>query len=584
MRVRTVFLASAFVAAGACGARETGDDALRVGIAPSLLFPRGLLDGVTKLTLRIYEPASGLDCDTATGKLSGTGTPIATKELGASNCQPGVKFCGDVAIAKSSAERTFTAVAQTSVNPEFAYGCAKAVANQDALPLQITMIRNVPPAVCGDGKVESTEQCDPSPAGSDPTCDEACHSVEVQLSKGGGIAGGTSTGKPGEKVNPFFLWPPVAGDGGRFLAFFGDISPTGSVNDSEVTMRVLGDAFGPLANLPASIFLPKDQAQFPPAPEPNSQFQPAAAFIGTTYYVAFQDDNNANGPDIHMRSMDGTLTAQQTFNAPIGVNGAGGVGESNIQSFPSISAGPNGQLLIAWQDDSAQKIACRTVTPGAPPTLGSQQEISSGSGNKRVALAATASGWIAVWEGGTDVKLRAIDATGKPEGPEQVVNENTNGLQDRPSIAALAGGRFAVVWSDHGAQNGADIVLQRFGADAKRVAADQSAPVNTTLAGDQLAPQIAAMTAVSGSFAVVWLDANTKHVRARLAGGSEGFLFNNVDGQAGDFQASIADGRTRANPAVTVGGVGPSIAIGWEDSSAAAPYGIIARRFPVPTE
>lgn len=348
-------------------------------------------------------------------------------------------------------------------------------------------------------------------------------------------------------------------------------------------MRVLSDAFTPLgAPLATSIFLPKNPSEFPPQQEPKSQFQPAAAAVGSTYFVVFQDDNNSldGSPDIHLRSIDATFTALES--SAIAVNGSGG--EMYIQSFPTISAGPNGLLLVAWQDEAMGKIFARTID-SATLALGEQLEISSGTGNSHVSLASNSGGWFAVWEGGTDVKLRSLNEIGRPKGAEQVVNEHTPGTQDHPSVATLGDGRFAVVWSDHTAARGAaDIMMQRYAADVSKVSGDQNTAVNTTLKGDQTSPQIASTTGGSGSFVIVWLDTGAKDVRARLAGGKSGFLFNNVDGQPNDFRVSIASGRPRANPTVVVGGAGPSIAIGWEDTAASAPYGILARRFPIPTE
>jgi hypothetical protein len=71
-------------------------------------------------------------------------------------------------------------------------------------------------------------------------------------------------------------------------------------------------------------------------------------------------------------------------------------------------------------------------------------------------------------------------------------------------------------------------------------------------------------------------------VRARFAGGSAGFLFNNVNGQSTEFQASRDDGRTRANPSAASGG-GGFVVIGWEDQSMPNP-GVVGRRFPLPSE
>src|SRR5262249_32183989 len=158
-------------------------------------------------------------------------------------------------------------------------------------------------------------------------------------------------------------------------------------------------------------------------------------------------------------------------------------------------------------------------------------------------------------------KMQALDGSGALVASEQVVNENTSGTQDRPAVAALSDGRFAVAWADHQA---GQLVVQRYGARGAKVAGDQTAPASSG-AGDKATPAMASMNAAGGSFVVAWVDATTKHVRARLLGGSGGFLFNNVDGQSTDFSASVADGHTRANPTVAVGGSGPFIAIGWED-------------------
>ncbi len=76
-----------------------------------------------------------------------------------------------------------------------------------------------------------------------------------------------------------------------------------------------------------------------------------------------------------------------------------------------------------------------------------------------------------------------------------------------------------------------------------------------------------------------WIDSASGQVRGRAIGGSSGFLFNPIDGQTDEFQASIANGATRENPTVAIGGAGPWVAIGWDDGTA-----VYARRFPTSTE
>src|SRR5262245_58462509 len=114
MRVRA---GSLLVLLAACGAR---DESVRVGVAPSLIFPRGLLDSVTKVTLTVYDVAADLACDTATGKLTGTiPDPLLTKELG-TQCGAGIKFCGDLVIPKSDNDRIFAATGASTTDASFA--------------------------------------------------------------------------------------------------------------------------------------------------------------------------------------------------------------------------------------------------------------------------------------------------------------------------------------------------------------------------------------------------------------------------------------------------------------------------------
>jgi hypothetical protein len=261
---------------------------------------------------------------------------------------------------------------------------------------------------------------------------------------------------------------------------------------------------------------------------------------------------------------------------PLGVNGTNGTGEPGIQQAPVIAASSAGKLYVAWEDTGAGKIAGRALTP--PATLGSQNDVSTGNGNTHVALAATSSGWVAVWQSGTSIKLRGVNPDGTPSGAEEVVNEGSANAE-APSIAALPDGRFAVAWSAGGA-----IVVQRYDSRGGKIAGDQTTAVSDAMAmGPQNQAAIGATSAAGGSYVVAWLDGSAGAVRARNLGGDGGFLFNNVDGQAGSYAASKPGTRTRAHPVVASGGSQPFVAIGWEDQSAQG-AGVMARRFPLPSQ
>ena len=219
------------------------------------------------------------------------------------------------------------------------------------------------PAVCGDGIVEVGETCDPGGA-TDPLCTK-CQTSEILLSPGSTYPGGPSPPSPAERGNPFFLWPDGSGTGhaGYFFAFFSD--RTGSPSRQQVSMSVLGDSLSPVTDLGvavqggASLFLPNDPNTFPPQPLADDQSHPGAALVDATYFVVFEDDDTTapNGVDVHLRSMDASLNANQGIGGACGVNGPEGAGEPGVQSGPRIAGGPGGVLFIVWQDESLQTVS-----------------------------------------------------------------------------------------------------------------------------------------------------------------------------------------------------------------------------------
>jgi hypothetical protein len=553
--------------APSCGAAEKP---VRTSIVTSLSVPRSLLDRARALDLRVLE--GQVDCDETRGAtiaVEGASREVARRSLDGTGCPSRVKFCGTLTIEKSTTPRVFEATARDASGEVLATGCATATIVTDAATVDIRMFRHIAPAVCGDGTIQPTEQCEP---GGTDTCDDACQSKEILLSIGA-PENKTSSGKAGDKTDPFFLWPPGSGEAGRFVAFYTDRAVPSGGGTLDVGLRVMSADLSPLSSPPAlasgSIFLANGSG-FPPSPEPRQQSRPQATVLGDTYYVVFQSDN-APSLDIHMRALDRLFAEQGPL---VEING----GEANVQQAPTIAASAD-RLFVAWEDQAQGKIVGRTVTPSAGTyTLGNPNDISTGTGNVGPQVASTGDGWVVVWTSGTGIKLRAINADGTPSGTELTVDESGAGAEGA-RVAALPDGRFAVVWSA-----GGDVFVQRYDAKGQPISGDQARPVNDVVtAGEQTQPAIAATPAAGGSYVVAWLDADTGHVRARFLGGSSGFLFNNVDGQATEFQASREDGRTRAQPVVASGGSGPFVAIGWEDRSASG-AGIVVRRFPLPSD
>jgi len=557
---------ASMVAALACSLACSSDGGT-VQLAPTLVFPKGLLDGVTQVTVSAYDTGAGVDCDTTTGNPTGATnvTPKATKDLASTGCAPPAKFCGDLQIDRSSVDYVFAAKALTGSNP-VAAGCTRIKVDQATLQVQIKMLRYLPPFFCGTQPSAVPTQCKDPGSTADPICDASCISKEMYLSAGN--SNDTFDGKP--KTHPRLIWPTASGDPGRMLGFWGEQRAAGN----EVSMRVLGDDLTPTTTQgtvveQSSFRLPATPNGGIPTPNyPFSQNNPTAASLGGNYYVAFED-NSTSAVAIKMRSLDAILNPLQ--GAAVVVSDATG----SAQALPSMAVNGN-NLFVAWENQGS--VVGKTVSSSM--TLGTQKTLGSGSA---VSVASTPTGWVAAFQSGTDVQMVTIDGTGTPGAPVKVNDGSHSGPQTHPGVATLINGTVAVVWLDTGAANGGNVFVQRYDATGKAVANDQATPINdTALTSAQATPSVAAGT---NFYIATWVDSGSGHVRGRYLDGAGGFLYNDVTGQSGDFQASLLDGDTRANPSAAVGGGGangPYVIIAWEDSGGASGQGIYGRRFTLP--
>lgn len=559
-------------ATAACASDRTSAD---VSLDTRFVATKGLLDTVTKVTLTVYETGeNGAACDSAAGTTTATDTTpkVASRELSTSGCAAGVRFCGDLRVTRSDTDRVFFAVATDATGDTIARGCTTAKVDAENVPLDIRLVRAIPPSTCGNGVVEGLEQCDP-PSGT--SCSATCKTDETHLSVGS-TAGNTKAGAALEKTDTSTLWREGATS--RFFAFFTDKSS----GKTDVGVRALDASFAPLAQPTAVaqgfVFLPNGSA--PPAPATQAQSLPRATSLGATVWTVFQVESATagNGTDVALRSFGADFAPGEA--TPVGVNGPNGGGEAGAQTLPAVAAGSNGKLFVAWQDEGG-RIFGRTFTP--PNVLGNQQELSTGTSNARPKVAALPTGFVVVWESGGDIKLRLVSLDGTPAGGESVVNEQVAGVQERPDVASTADGRFAIVWADRSSGN-ADVVLQRFSAQVAKIAGDQTSSLNDLVKdGDQTSPAIAATALKAGAYVVAWADAPRGQIRARFARLGEGFLFNPVDGSDSELVVGTRDGRKRGAPSVAIGGKDPSVAITWDDQATPTP-GIYARRLPVPAK
>ena len=186
----------------------------------------------------------------------------------------------------------------------------------------------------------------------------------------------------------------------------------------------------------------------------NQQLPVVAALPGDRYIVTWRS-NDAQGADtsdfaIRARifNADGTATPDFIVNTQF-LNG---------QVTPSVSVQANGTFLIAWHsadlvdDTSGSGIRARLFNSDGSPVGDDFLVNSTTSGNQsNASVAALADGrFVVVWQspegGNLQIRARLISETGSAIGADFVINAVGTNDQSTPSVAAIADGRFIVTW------------------------------------------------------------------------------------------------------------------------------------------
>lgn len=266
------------------------------------------------------------------------------------------------------------------------------------------------------------------------------------------------------------------------------------------------------------------------------------------------------------------------------------------QSQAAVAAAPDGRFVVVWQsatspgsDNSdlsiqAQRFDALGALDGAQfqvntytPSTQSLPDVAMGPDG----------GFVVVWQsfgapaGGDPalfgIRARGFDASGNESFAEMQVNAEVSGDQTRPSVAAIGGAEFAVVWQTSdtvppgGDGSQASIQARRFAADGAPLAPQFL--VNATTLGFQTQPEISPDGV--GGFAVVWASDEDPgggalyRVRARRYGpGGVATSEILVDDTLNDEGApAIAHGSGR-------------FVVGWQaTNSDGAGRGVRARRF-----
>jgi subtilisin family serine protease len=268
------------------------------------------------------------------------------------------------------------------------------------------------------------------------------------------------------------------------------------------------------------------------------------------------------------------------------------------QRQPVIAADDSGGFTIAWATYDEHE-ECLEVSPDwwwcwtvytshgvyarsfeADGTPLSEDEIpvNTTAGESPAIAADPGGGFTVAWTSdgqdgsGYGVFARRFDAAGAPLSGEIPVNTTTAGSQFDPAIAADGSGGFTVAWRSNGQDGSGDgVFARRFDAAGEPLSGE--IPVNTTTAGLQYGPTIA--PAGSGAFTVAWTSGSNDTdwvVFARRFDAAGAPL-------SGEIQVDTTTAGAQFDPAIAPAGSG-AFTVAWiSDGQDGSGYGVFARRF-----
>lgn len=576
MRRLGLFVLPLVAAPFAHGCAERG-----ANVGFGILAPQGILDEATQVTLTVFD-AEGHACTPEGGFDSLPAEPEKIQTFELSPCSDGDGWCASVQLEKNGRDRIFAIVA-TGNGVTLGQGCTVAKVDQDPTQVDVTILRFIEPACCGDGKVQVGEQCDPGGDAScggvaaDEVCAADCTAQEILLSVDNDGPPTALNAPPLSKSDLSMAFVPGGPTTTNALrAVFGNASAA-AVGGEDVVVRYLSADLHTIETplpLAGQLMMPLLCTDVTADGAVRRQREASLAPLADGSLVAFASDQAVGGTYRVYASLLGVAGCADA--SPVAVSSTD-ISSPMPGAIQTAASGDAASALVVWQ--SGARVVGRVVDASLTlaPAAG-ELEIATVGSAPRVAKAG--SRWLVVYQGsaagdGDAVVLRTVDASGAL-GAEIGVNAVTSGPQDQPDVAAFADGSAVVVW-----RSGGDVFFQRFDANLQPVAGDQDAPLNTVTSGAQGSPAVAASPAAAGFFAVAWEDSDAGTISARFLGKDKGFLFNSVSGQNDAFLASSpAVSGLRRRPAVAVGGAG-FVAIGWQDDSVEHP-GVYVRRFPLP--
>ncbi|ESQ91768.1 hypothetical protein ABAC460_05360 [Asticcacaulis sp. AC460] len=189
---------------------------------------------------------------------------------------------------------------------------------------------------------------------------------------------------------------------------------------------------------------------------------------------------------------------------------------TNDQYYPYIAALTGGGYVVVWasagQDGDGYGIYAQRYNASGV-VQGSEVHVSTAAADVQswpAAVGMSDGSYVVIWHsnnqdgGAYGVYMQRYNASGVAQGTETRVNTTTAGEQSFPAVAALSGGGYVVSWQSPDA-SGFGIYSQRYNNSG--VAQGAETAVNTTTANNQRNPGAASLS--NGGYVVTWESSGT---------------------------------------------------------------------------
>ncbi len=499
-----------------------------VGAGPALVVPQSLLRRVSQINVDVAPAADDVRCDPSTGQIVGGARP--GQYLASTNCNDGSPYCLDIDLGPTPLNYVLAARGTEASGELYAVACGELDIKKDKA-VSLVLRRAGLNASCGDRVLQLGEQCE-DPGTRPLSCAANCTSTSLALA---------TTGASGNSLAAT-SWPL-----GNATLFVGFTNAAGAACGAQLNAdfeRQNLDA--PFASGQACVSVPSGSTA--------AQIQRTASGFRTLYL------NNGT-------RLSTALYSPALLASDVGQPVSGTAGGPDGAFTAAVSADVT---FVAWINGSGG-LSGRSISTGA---LGPQRLYADTGDVLAPRIVAWRDGWILVWESAGAIRLRLLSADGTPRGTDVRVNAPTvTAASTKPDVAALADGRFAIVW-----ESGGEVWGQRFSAAGAAEPNNQLAPLHDARGGS--ARGLARVVGGQGQvpfFAVAWSRENGA-VEARLLSPTGSYLLNAVDGTDSEFLVARNEGGAMRMPALAVGGSAPTLGVFWGQAE-----GFFARRFPTPT-